>query len=315
MAHRLATILAATILAGCDPSGGEDDDDSGLTDTGHWSDSLEDGETECVDYAPVSETWETSADFAGDEIDVSAASMGSRGAGTLTAELTYGDDTYTGVLGLRADGATTLYAYSDDPEVRRASMEASLLNGETLDLVVYEESFSLNKVYPVPLTVTYTWTDIVDCFEDNNTEADARYLRRDDPRQGMLIGSFNQATNSDAGGPSARDDFFRVTVPDGASGLDITARFADPDVILEVVLYSAGEDPDAASELLVGSEFYPDEDTASLSRPPGEYFLRVREWGLDSEASQTQGYASPAGTVTERPSEWSTPYTLTVTAN
>ena len=314
MRHPIHTIALAIALAACDPgSSGDEDTAAEDTDTGGGGPDSVEEQTGCDLYEPVSETWgvEGKLETPGTTLDVSASSRGAVGQGTLRAEVSF--DSFDGALALRAEGASTVEAYPLDVGDTAASLTVLIGNGEGVNLDLYDIYVGDGSAYPIDYSVQYTWTDIVDCFEDNGSEADARYLARDEPHQGMLLGSFNFASGEE-GTYSPRDDFYRVTVPEGASGLDVVVSFDTEDIILEAVVYAPGEDPNLEWELLVGSELYPSTDTLVVERPPGEYFLRIREGGINFSSSLYEASTSPAGTAVEQPEEWTVPYTVQITA-
>lgn len=295
--------LTLLILAACDsdcPS-----EDTAVEDTVQ--------EDDCVPYDPASESWELTGQLTADgqAVVFPVSGKGTQGAGILTAELSWDWSGYDGFPSLEVsnseDSLVGTHSYEiDQPSL---SLEASLINGDTIDLVVGEFASDIEDThYPVGFTVSLTWSDRMDCFERNNTQADAKRVV-----DGVVYDAYN-LSSFETGSPSeyhdwSSDDFYTVTVPAGVSTMAVDVSYPVDDGSVVVYLMESGVDPYYSLDFdYVGYE-HGDSKTIEMAVAPGaSYDIYVARWeGLTFET-----WALPTEDGSARPDYWDTPYTFEV---
>lgn len=226
------------------------------------------------------------------------------GANTRTFEITLPDDPEGGLVTVTITG----FGIFTDVRVKGEEGELLVINGVSADEdpVVSTESFvgAPGVTYEVEVeeaavtatdlevTVPMSWTyePLRDCFEPNDTPAEALPIALGEDVVSHLFAGF---TSNDW--PSAEDhhDYFAVVVETGGT---LTARF-EPGVQPATLEIFAADAPDAT----LTEGFTIDETPIDLAIDvePGTYLLRV-------EPFSTLAYNSSLGDMTG----WNAPYTL-----
>lgn len=301
---RTPTLLSLSLLAltACDSDCPDDPDtgDAVLAD-------------DCVVYEPVSESWEMAGQLTApsEPVVLSVSGRGSRGAGVLTATLTWDWSGYNGFPRLDVSNAneSTNGVSSYEIEQPSLTLETTLINGDSVDLIVGEFAPDIDPSnYPVDFTVALSWSDRVDCFEGNNTQAAAKRIVADVAYEAYNLSSYED-TDEAAYFDGSSDDFYTITAPDDVSRMLVDITNPAMDGSIYAALMDAGEDPYFADALdYVGGERGAAKTLEIAVTPGASYDLYVTRW----EGLIFEYWALPTAEGTARPDYWDVPYGFTV---
>lgn len=288
-----------------------------LTACDGGSSSKDTGDTvfddECVDYEPVSETWELTGQLLadGEPVVFDVSGRGSVGAGVLSTELTWDWSTYEGYPSLEVSNSRDNLVGTHSYEIDQPSLtlEATLINGDSIGLVVGEFASDIeDSHYPLDFTVSLSWSDRMDCFEGNNTQDQAKQVAADTAYEAYNLSSYEPGPE-EAVYEWTSDDFYTATAPEGATLMRVDVAYPVDDGSVVVYLMEAGEDRYYSSNFDYVGYDHGDEKTIEMEVAGGaSYDIYVARWeGLTFET-----WALPTEDGTARPDYWDTPYTFTV---
>ncbi|MEL6345236.1 MAG: hypothetical protein AAFV53_19170 [Myxococcota bacterium] len=301
---RLSPFIFALTLTACDTDC--PDQDSAVDDVI--------SEDDCVPYDPVTESWELTGQLTGDDqtIVFPVASRGVRGAGILTAELTWDWAGYDGFPRLEIANANQSIKGIDSygSEQPSLTVETTLFAGDTIDLLVGEFARdNVNDAYPIDFTISMTWSDRMDCFEQNNTQDAASRIVADVDYEAYNLSTFED-TDPSAFDDSSSDDFYTITAPADVRQMIVEISNPSVDSSVQALLMDAGEDPYYADDLnYIGGESGPSKTLEIPVIPGASYDLLVTRW----EGPIFAYWARPTEDGSARPDHWDTPYTFSVT--
>ncbi|MCB9611151.1 MAG: hypothetical protein H6722_01715 [Sandaracinus sp.] len=154
-------------------------------------------------------------------------------------------------------------------------LEWAQLRGRTVTVAVDEFLASGEELdYPVPYGIQITYTEVDDCFEENDTAAEARRIA-----PSGTYSPFSLGHPAATGLREVDDDWFVVDVPVSARGLQLDLA-PPPDLMLSIEVYT---DPNA-DPIDTVSGFNPGDALSLRVEASGTLWLRV-----------TDRFAGPAG--------------------
>jgi|GEM_PF-3919741 len=296
---RFATpmFLVATLSTACTPTEPKDSgdllDDIPLT-------------SGCVPIEDEPQAWNETLQFTSQEDagkTVSFSSPMSRGQGILRAEVSWSpyaggpDVGFTNGLGEKVSA----HVYPEDTP--SAVAEAMVGAGDTVVLDATQFGTGLEEEYPITLSVSFSWTPMNDCWEDNTEAGETVDLPLDEPAEALLQGSHG-ATGSYV--HLSHDDHYRVQVPEGATRLLVDASFPVTDGSLALSAYRLDEGPTSRTGETYAGGSYSSSATLDVEVTPGDWVVFVQKW----EGEAFDAWATKADDGPSRPDSWDTPYTL-----
>lgn len=293
---RRALVLAFA-LAACEETGPPCGDDTASPDAA----------SDCVPVTATSETWveqgRIEAPFSTRRHPV--APPATAGEGLIHATLTFG--AYGGEPRLDLWNRAGDEIVASGIAVPDAPPEVTLTWEMTVDQVAQLDVAEFlpaddRDAYPVDYTLTLTWIPTPDCWEANDTREDAARLPVGEVHEAWLSGAISDSTLRDVD-----DDWYRVDLPDDATGLAVDLTFPADGIIPLVEVYDR---PAATEPIQSVSAYYPDGIALRLDADAtGTVWLRVSDrYGVEYAYG---GPFDPSGTP--RPAHFDAPYTLAVT--
>ena len=298
--HPLVCLGLALLLSGCVDGGGKSGDDTGTS-----------GESDCAPVTATAETWTEPGSIDGPNAVSSHSIVPPATAGEGLVEATLSFEAYPGdprldLLGISDPEVVVGTAISlppDDPDYAPLKLvwEMTAAQAATLNVTEFLPSTEESD-YPVDYTLTLTWTPTPDCWEENDSPAEAARMPAGEVHEAWLSGALSDSTLRDVD-----DDWSVVALPEEATAVTVELTFPAEGIIPLVELYA----DDAGSVLLnSASAYYADGIPLSVeAEVSGAVWVRVTDrYGVEYAYGEP---FDPSGTP--RPAHFDAPYTLTVT--
>lgn len=296
MTIRHASLLLSLSLAACD--GGSSKDDTGAAGS---------EESDCQPWEPQDSSWDItdSIDNIGAVDAHTITPPTTRGDGIMRATMTFGKYDGSPRLSLLADSGdqfSTASVHAGDPAAADYAttifLEWSMATDDSVELQVDEFLASATEGdYPIDYTLTLSWQDRVDCWEDNDTAAQAARMPIDATHEAWLLGTpASDSTLRDVG----EEDWYRVEIPQDAAGLSV-ALTPPSDITVQIEAFS-----DQGVTAIGSVAGYEGGESVSLDLDAsGTVYLKVSDtfgieaaWGEPSEDTAEFAYLNEPYTIT-----------------